>query len=373
MRKLLIVLTGVLLTVASCQTQESKGDYVLTAEIPGVEDGTSVYLSEMTKGNKPIALDTAEVVQGKAELQLPKVDFQTLNILTVEGVNGNVLIINENQPITAEVNIADMRRSPVEGGEGNALFQEYYELLGNANEKIIGVTDGLSQEELQDPTTQAQVRQLQQQLQKENSEFRKKAIAENPDQFASILMFTDMLRSQQVSHAEMKKLYDDLSEEVRNTYIGKEIGNQLSKSAAVAIGSKAPSFTAKTPEGEDLALEDALGKYTLLDFWAAWCLPCRKENPNIVNVYHEYKDRGFTVLGVSLDKDRQKWLDAIEKDGLEWNQVSNLQFWQDPIAKEYNIKAIPQSFLLDENGTIIAQNLRGPALRNKIEELLGDQ
>lgn len=373
MRKIFLLLTGILLTVASCQTDEKKGDYTLSAEVPGVEDGTLVYLSEMAKGNQPVALDTAEVVQGKAELNLPKVDFQTLNILTIDGVNGNMILINENQPLKIEVDIAEIRKSSVEGGKANALFQEYYELLSSANEKIIGVTDGLSQEELQDPERMVQIQQLQQQLEEKNTEFRKKAIAENPNQFTSILLFNDMMRTQQVPQPEMKKLYDGLSKEVRNTFIGKEIGNQLSKSAAVAVGSKAPAFTAKTPEGEDLALEDALGKYTLLDFWAAWCLPCRKENPNIVNVYDEYKDRGFTVLGVSLDKDREKWLQAIEKDGLEWNQVSNLKFWQDPIAKDYNIKAIPASFLLDEDGKIIAQNLRGPALKQKIEELLGDE
>jgi|SRR5690625_2957907 len=361
---------GILFLTVSCQTSETKKGNSLVAETPGVEEGTAVYLLELGKGSQPIALDTAMVKEGKVELTLPKVDFQTLNFLTVEGKTDNLPFINENRPLHVRLDPEQIRNSEVEGGKANEIFKEYWNVLNEANQKFIAMTDGLTQDELQDPASQQQVRQLQQRLEKETSDFRKKSIKENPDQFTSILLFNDMMRSQQVPQAEMKELYEGLSKRVQNTYIGKEIGTELAKSDAVAIGKKAPSFSAKTPEGKELALEDALGKYTLLDFWAAWCLPCRHENPNIVRVYDQYKDKGFEVLGVSLDKDRDKWLEAIQKDNLTWNQVSNLQFWQDPIAQDYNIKAIPANFLLDENGTIIATNLRGMALEEKIRELL---
>jgi thiol-disulfide isomerase/thioredoxin len=138
------------------------------------------------------------------------------------------------------------------------------------------------------------------------------------------------------------------------------------------IGAKAPEFSAPTPEGTELALNDALGKYTIIDFWASWCKPCRRENPNVVRVYEKYHDKGLNIISVSLDRQGQesRWKQAIADDKMDWYHVSNLMFWQDPIAKQYNVRSIPATFLLDENGTIIDKNLRGAALEVKIASLL---
>lgn len=371
MRNLFIFLAGIFLITTACNNQpKQEGD--LSVHVPDMAQGTKVYLSELGKGNQPIALDTVEIQNGVALMSLPKVDFQTLNILTIDGVNGNIIFINENEPVKIDVNTHEVRKSAIEGGKANQLFSAYIGFLSKGNEKLMAVTDGMSQEEFQDPAIAQQIQELQLSIEKENTAFRKEKIAENPDQFPSILLLNDMIRTQQVPVSEMKEMYGNLSKEVRNTYVAKEVEKILgTMTEALKIGDKAPSFTAKTPEGKELSLEDALGKYTLLDFWAGWCKPCRVENPNIVKAYEQYKDRGFQVLGVSLDRTEKAWLDAIEADGLEWNQVSNLKFWQDPIAKEYGIKAIPASYLLDENGVIIGTNLRGPALHQKLEELLG--
>jgi len=147
----------------------------------------------------------------------------------------------------------------------------------------------------------------------------------------------------------------------------------LEKYKAAEIGSKAPEFTGPTPQGEELALKNNLGRVTIVDFWAAWCKPCRVENPNLVKTYNKYKDQGLSIISVSLDRpgQKEKWLKAIKEDKLEqWNHVSNLQHWNDPIAKKYKISAIPATFILDENGVIVAKNLRGDELENKIGELL---
>jgi thiol-disulfide isomerase/thioredoxin len=119
-------------------------------------------------------------------------------------------------------------------------------------------------------------------------------------------------------------------------------------------------------------LKDAMGEYTIIDFWASWCGPCRKENPNVVRVYNNYHDKGLNIISVSLDKAGQKdrWIKAIKKDKMDWFHVSNLQFWQDPIAKQYGVRSIPATFLLDKNGIIIAKNLRGNALDAKVASLL---
>lgn len=144
------------------------------------------------------------------------------------------------------------------------------------------------------------------------------------------------------------------------------------KAAGTQIGNYAPDFDGKTPQGKLLALSDIKAKVTIIDFWASWCGPCRRENPNVVKMYNEYHEKGLEIIGVSLDKAGQenRWKQAIAKDKLTWPQVSNLQGWKDPIAVQYGIRSIPATYVLDENGKIIAKNLRGKALENKIAELL---
>lgn len=141
----------------------------------------------------------------------------------------------------------------------------------------------------------------------------------------------------------------------------------------LAIGSPAPEIALPDPDGNVVPLSSLRGKYVLVDFWAKWCGPCRRENPNIVRAYNKYKDKGFTVYGVSLDRTREDWLQGIREDGLTWTHVSDLKFWQSEAARTYNINAIPFSLLLDPNGIIIAKNLRGEALEKKLSEVFADR
>jgi thiol-disulfide isomerase/thioredoxin len=166
--------------------------------------------------------------------------------------------------------------------------------------------------------------------------------------------------------------YTAFSDKLKQASLTKQLGEYLNKSTVTDIGKKAPEFEALTPDGKPLKLSEILGKVTLIDFWASWCGPCRQENPNVVAAYAKYHNKGFDIISVSLDRPGADaaWKAAIEKDKMTWFHVSRLQHWNDPIAKSYNVTGIPATFLLDENGVIIAKNLRGLELHKKLAEIL---
>ena len=185
------------------------------------------------------------------------------------------------------------------------------------------------------------------------------------------------MSSAEADQAEIKELYNSLDESVKNTKDGKELGDtfkqmeeQEKAMANVGVGKKAPAFSAATPDGKMMSLKDAMGKVTIIDFWASWCKPCRMENPNVVAMYNELHGQGLNIIGVSLDKEADAWKKAIADDKLTWSHVSNLKFWEDPIAKLYGVQSIPATFVLDAEGNIVAKDLRGDQLKVKVKELL---
>jgi len=156
----------------------------------------------------------------------------------------------------------------------------------------------------------------------------------------------------------------------RVTEIKRMEAEKQSAENKLAVESEAPDFKLKTPDGKLVSLSSLKGKFVLIDFWASWCAPCRQENPNMVKLYKEYKDKDFTILGVSLDKDKDSWINAIKTDKLIWTQISDLKYWDSPVVKLYNVQSIPYSILIDEEGKIIAKGLRGEELAKKIKEVV---
>jgi peroxiredoxin len=165
-------------------------------------------------------------------------------------------------------------------------------------------------------------------------------------------------------------VFSSLDKSLQESAIGKGIATSIDARLKTEVGVAAIPFTQKNGKGEDISLASFKGKYVLIDFWASWCGPCRAENPNVVKSYNKYKDKGFVILGVSLDQDSTKWKAAIEKDSLLWTQVSDLKGWQNAVAVQYGIQAIPANFLLGPDGVIIAKDLRAEALEKKLAELL---
>lgn len=361
--------------MAACES-ENEG-YRISGTVQNTQDGQMVIVSELNDSNTQVVhIDTAEVKDEKFELDLPEKDKPTISFLTVEGTRGNVVYIADNTPIEFKVYPDSIYSSEISGGKDNEVLTTYLTNVREVSKKMGENRNALREAMMnRDSVTLQNLQAFQEQIFEEDKQAKAELIESNPNSIVSVMVLQDMVNSSAYSSSELMKFYEQLSPEVKEVPLAKIVKTSLDKMGKTDVGSKAPEFSAPTPQGEELALSDALGKVTLVDFWASWCKPCRVENPNIVEVYKKYHDQGFNIVQVSLDRPGQKdkWIQAIEDDNLgEWNHVSNLMFWQDPVAVEYGIRAIPAAFLLDEKGNIIAKDLRGEALGEKVGEVLNN-
>ena len=362
-------LIAVLSVLASCKESAADG-YTIEGTLEGdVADATAVYLRKSDAKLQPVDADSTTLKNGtfrfSGEIAEPRLYY-----IFIEGSRGAIPLILEEGEVTVRAHADSLNAAVVAGTPQNetyAAFLDQSRSLASRAQAINGEMRAAMQ--ARDTANMNSLRDEYFELQQEGKEFEKEFVAGHPDAMISALVVNRMVQSQSVPVAEAEKLYQGLSERMRQTELGQGIGETLNSIKRTAIGSKAPEFSAPTPSGEQLALSEVLGKVTLVDFWAAWCRPCRAENPNVVRVYQKYKDKGLSILGVSLDRNADDWKKAIEDDGLDWHHVSNVRYF-DEIAELYNVTGIPASFILDENGVIVAKNLRGQALEDKIAELL---
>ena len=372
MRKILVV--SLIALLASCE--EDQG-YMVSGTVENAKEGQKVFVSELNDSNtQTIPVDTVVVKNGKFELDLPEKERPVISFITLEGARGNVLYIADNTLIDFHIYPDSLYASTVTGGEDNEVLYDYLGTIRTSNKKMndtrMAMRDAFT---AQDSVQLASLQETQKQIADEDKVNKEELVKNNPNSIVSVMVLQDMVNTRQYTAKELRELYDNLSPEVKEISLAQTLDQNLKNLSRTDLGNPAPTFSAPTPDGEELALEDALGKVTLVDFWASWCKPCRVENPNIVNLYQKYHDKGFNIIQVSLDRPGQKgkWTQAIEEDNLgDWHHVSNLMFWQDPIAAQYGVRAIPAAFLLDENGKIIAKNLRGNDLEEKVAEVLSE-
>ncbi|RAJ87645.1 peroxiredoxin [Chitinophaga dinghuensis] len=220
-----------------------------------------------------------------------------------------------------------------------------------------------------DEPAKAAFRQKVEVFSKEVIEVGTNYVKAHPKSIASVWLMLNELRNR-VQPDTFKELFTGLDKTVQNSKYGEMATAYIKSAYRNAVGVTAEDFVQEDVKGTLVKLSSYKGKYVLVDFWASWCGPCRQENPNVVKAYNKYKDKNFTILGVSLDENKDRWLGAITQDGLAWTQVSDLKGWGNEVAVQYGIQSIPSNFLVDPNGKIIARNLRGEALEAKLAELL---
>ena len=382
--KIFKVLVVIFIIASSSCAEEVKTSYTINGDAKGMYNGIRVYLNEVGERGRMVAIDTA-IVMNESFLFEGSVDEPRLNYITVQSVPGRLPFMIENSDISIVIDKAVVANSTVTGSKSDLELNEYMD-----NAKII-LTELRELNEKRGDAKFYNDQDLQKSLQLDiekvklrYNEYPFEFINTHKTSYASFQALETLLGNKDVDFDRLENSFNSLSQELQTSDQGSSYKTKLdqykirlAQAKATDIGAKAPGFSAATPSGENLALSEVYskGKITIVDFWAAWCGPCRRENPNIVSIYNDYHSKGLEILGVSLDGRRGQqnpkdaWLKAIEDDGLTWNHVSNLDYFG-PITKQYNVTAIPAMFIVDTDGKIIAKNLRGQALRNKVAELL---
>lgn len=382
MKKFLVFALTAALAVSCNKLKEN--EYEISGTIDPAFNGKQVFLKEQQGGFGPTtALDTAVVENGKFTFKgISEKPKERLLFIEGKDQEGAILVYTEEGHIDVTVNKDTLFNSTVKGTVNNDAQTKYTKMAKEAGkldkefqEKNMEVFNKAKAEN--DTATQNRIIKQYQDMSKENNKKYVAFIEENPNALITIKAFPPLFQDQDKKSSDIKPLYDKLSPEVKETELGKKIGEHLTKmaeieaaQAKVAEGTMAPDFSAATPDGKTLSLKEAMGKVTIIDFWASWCGPCRQENPNVVAMYNELHGKGLNIIGVSLDQNADKWKEAIAADKLTWQHISNLKGWDDPIAKEYGVNGIPATFILDGSGKIVAKNLRGEELKAKIKELL---
>jgi len=386
MKRILMLLT-VLTVIISCN-RAGKNEYIVSGTVKGIADGKTVVLEKQDEMGQFIPMDTVKVKDGKFMMKGSAKEPEIM-LIQVEAIQGKVPFVLENGNIDIIVDKDSLQKSKFSGTFNNDVFSKFNDDLTKFQKELqkklmtfqnANMAKMKAAQEIKDTIVINKLMKEYQGMQKEGMEFYIKFAEVNPKALLSALIVDSMLNDPTLDVARAKKIYASFSPELKNYKPGKSIKTKLDKigkpvtvAAAANVGSVAPDFTAKNPEGKSISLKQSLGKVTIVDFWASWCKPCRVENPNVVALYAKYHSKGLNILSVSLDKEASAWKDAIAKDNLTWNHVSNLKEFEDPIALQYGINAIPTIFVLDAKGLIIAKDIRGEELNAKIASLLGSK
>lgn len=364
-----IIFLFAILTLAACNnTNKPAQDYYT---IKGTLKGGSNKKVYLYNGlGEAETIDSTVIVNDTFSFT-GKVSSPTLKVLKVETINRPLEFIAENADIQIMGVWDTVHKATVTGGKEQDLLNTYLEKRKPLDERNTQLTAIYRQANVDKVANKAIIDSVINEFNivfSEDSVMMEQFIDEHKTSHASsYLIASNFLYSMELNNLE--RVYSKLDKTVQGGSIAQKINAHIKSLQKVAIGNPATDFTMNDENGKPVSLSSYKGKVTLVDFWASWCGPCRRENPNIVKAYNAYHAKGFEILGVSLDKDKDKWLQAIKDDQLTWQHVSDLKGWDCAILKDYAVNFIPQNFLLDKEGKIIAKNLTGEQLEAKLKEV----
>ena len=365
MKRILPVLL-ILPFLASC---DNAPRYKITAELSSNDlDGKTVYMKPIEKTGLGLSVDSA-VVKGNTFTMKGSVVDPSLYVLILDKVSVPLFLENGNIKVNAD--LENPKDSKVSGTGLNDLFQKYRDgsaVIESELEKAAKqYQDGgeMAEEMIEEFMNERQ--RLSDELTNYGINFMK----ENPNNLVTAYVL--VVSAQNLADKDLIEIYSKFDENVKNSIFAKDLEETIS-SIKVIEGEKFIDLKLQKPDGTEMSISDyaGQGKYVLLDFWASWCGPCRRENPNVVAEYAKYKDKGFEIIGISLDENKDKWIQGIKDDKITWPQMSDLKGWESEAVSTYGIKGIPFTVLLDKEGNVIAKNLRGRSLSNKLGELMPD-
>jgi S1-C subfamily serine protease len=362
MKKVLLFIAVLFLLTSYVQAQLK---FTIKGKITGLPDSTEVTLHPDNVQSEPIT----KVISKKGSFTFKgSIKEPSIYMLTYSGSSQALALFLEGGQYKVDANYGEFFTAKVQGGK----IQSQYKSFQQQFDPLFIQMDAISRQ-INDPVYSAQKDSLYVTLRSVITEIDQKTdeyVEVEKNSFVSPLLLLFVYNFFQQPEP-LENRYRKLTEPVKKSYYGRMVGKIIEDLRIGAVGSEAVDFQQADTSGTMVSLSSFRGKYVLVDFWASWCGPCRMENPNVVQAYEKFKDRNFTVLGISLDRSKEAWMQAIKDDRLNWTQLSDLKFWSNEVARMYKISSIPQNILIDPNGVIISKNLRGEDLLNKLQELLG--